>query len=135
MNREKTSPLGYYTIGIAALFLLGFLLLIVFAAGTYRDTVTGQDQNHQTRALRSYLEICTSSASPEDVTIEESNGTAVLTIRDSGSRFGLRIYQQDGQLREYYGLLEKEIASGSEKKIPRWGRVRSPPAQRSLALA
>ena len=45
MSREKSSPLGLYTIGIAALFLLGFLLLVVFGAGIYKDAVTGKDQN------------------------------------------------------------------------------------------
>ena len=63
--REKTSPLGYYTIGIAALFLLGFLLLIIFGAQVYRDTAGGQDDNNRTRALRSYLVTCTSSAAAD----------------------------------------------------------------------
>lgn len=108
MNREKTSPLGYYTIGIAALFLLGFLLLIIFGAQVYRDAVTGQNQNDQTRALRSYLVTCTRTASAEDVEVTDFDGSEMLVIRESGTDYGLRIFLHDGQLVEHYGLLDQE---------------------------
>ena len=55
MKREGTSPLGLYTIGIAALFLAGFFLLVVFGAQSYRDTVGGQNRNGEARAELAYL--------------------------------------------------------------------------------
>ena len=56
MNRSgNRSLLGMYTIGIAALFLVGFLLLVVFGAGGYRDTVDARESHSQQRALLSYI--------------------------------------------------------------------------------
>ena len=40
MNTSRSSPLGLYVIGIAALFLAGFLMLVIFGAQTYRNTVS-----------------------------------------------------------------------------------------------
>lgn len=118
--REKSSPLGYYTIGIAALFLLGFLLLIVFGAGVYKDTVEKQDGNNQTRALRSYLVTCSQAASPEDVEVkDEGEGPEgqVLVIRDGGSGYGLHIFLHEGQLKEYYGRLDTVLDPDEAKPI------------------
>lgn len=100
--REKTSPLGFYTIGIAALFLLGFLLLTVFGAQVYQETVTIQDENDQTRALRSYLVTCARAAAAGDVEVKDSNDGQVLVIRDSGTDYGLQIFLHDGKLMESY---------------------------------
>ena len=36
-KEDQKSPLGLYSIGIAALFLLGFFLLVVFGAQNYLD--------------------------------------------------------------------------------------------------
>ena len=108
MSRERTSPLGLYTIGIAALFLVGFLLLIIFGAQVYRDTVTGQDQNNQTRALRSYLITCSRAAAPEDVQLKTSADGQVLVIRDSGTDYGLQIFLHDGKLVESYSRLDAQ---------------------------
>ena len=55
MRKEHHSPIGFYTIGVAALFLAGFFLLVVFGAQSYRNTVAGQNGNMQSRALLSYL--------------------------------------------------------------------------------
>ena len=109
MDREKSSLLGLYTIGIAALFLLGFLLLIVFGAQVYSDSVTGQDGNSQTRALRSYLVTCTQTAAAEDLNVQDSAEGQVLEIRDSGTAYGLRVFLHDGSLVEYYGRLDVEL--------------------------
>ena len=53
MKEDNRSPLGLYTIGIAALFLAGFFLLVVFGAQSYRNTVAGQNGNMRSRALLS----------------------------------------------------------------------------------
>lgn len=106
--REKTSPLGFYTIGIAALFLLGFLLLTVFGAQVYEDAVTIQDENDQTRALRSYLVTCARTASAEDVEVKDGEQGQVLVIRDSGTEYGLQIFLHDGKLMESYSRTDIE---------------------------
>ena len=55
MNKKGSSPFGHYMIGIAALFLAGFFLLVVFGAQSYRDTVSGQQDSMSARALSAYL--------------------------------------------------------------------------------
>ena len=35
MRKEQHSPVGFYTIGVAALFLAGFFLLVAFGAVFY----------------------------------------------------------------------------------------------------
>ena len=65
-NDKKTSPLGLYSIGIAALFLIGFFLLIVFGAQNYRGAVTAQHANDDSRVLLSYVSTCLSSCDETD---------------------------------------------------------------------
>ena len=108
MSREKSSPLGLYTIGIAALFLLGFLLLVVFGAGIYKDAVTGQDQNDQNRALRSYLVTCTQTAAADDIEVKDGGEGEVLVIREHGTQYGLQVFLHDGGLMECYSRLDAE---------------------------
>ena len=69
--RENKTPLGLYTIGIAALFLAGFLLLVILGARSYRDTVAGQSANMATRSLLSYLATAVKASDTADaVTVE-----------------------------------------------------------------
>ena len=58
MKKNSGSPVAFYTMGIAVLFLAGFFLLVVFGAQTYRSVAAGQDQNNRSRALLSYLSTC-----------------------------------------------------------------------------
>ena len=55
MKSAKGPSIGLFTIGIAALFLIGFLLLVIFGAQTYRNTVGSQNRNNEARATLSYL--------------------------------------------------------------------------------
>ena len=55
MSKNNRSLLGIYTIGIAALFLVGFLLLVVFGAGSYQDSVGARESHSAQRALLSYI--------------------------------------------------------------------------------
>ena len=118
-ERENSSPLGLYTIGIAALFLLGFLLLIVFGAQVYSDAVSGQDRNHETRALRAYLVTAAQPAAEEDIGVREDGDLEVLTIREHGTVYGLQIYQEDGMLMEYYGRLDADLPADGAQQIAR----------------
>ena len=51
MREHKTSSLGMLMIGMAALFLAGFLLLTVFGAQSFRSTAFGRGGNMDSRAL------------------------------------------------------------------------------------
>ena len=51
MKRTKSSPLGWYTVGIAALFFAGFLLLVIFGALIYRNAARSQSGNCDARSL------------------------------------------------------------------------------------
>lgn len=100
-REKKTSPLGLYTIGIAALFLLGFFLLVVFGAQNYRGAVTAQHANNDSRVLLSYVSTCLKgSDSTGCVRLEEKDGTSVLTIADGESGYASRLYLWEGNLVE-----------------------------------
>ena len=58
MKQDGNLPMAFYTMGIACLFLAGFFLLVFFGARSYRDAVTGQTENNQSRVLLSYLSTC-----------------------------------------------------------------------------
>ena len=60
MGEKGRFDLGLNMIGIAALFLAGFFLLVIFGAQSYRGTVAGRSGNMDDRALLAYL------AKPED---------------------------------------------------------------------
>lgn len=99
---KRSSPLGLYTLGIAALFLAGFLLLVVFGARTYRDAAAGQAENNRDRALLSYLSSCVKSSDRDGcVSVEESESGPVLVLGD-GSGYALHIYRHNGSLVENY---------------------------------
>ncbi|MBO5543901.1 MAG: DUF4860 domain-containing protein [Oscillospiraceae bacterium] len=104
MKHNKSSPLGLYTIGIAALFLAGFFLLVVFGAQSYRNTVAGQNDNMQTRALLSYLATTVKGYDSRGaVSVREDPAVGkILQLEDGSSGYALRIYHQDGVLLEDY---------------------------------
>lgn len=118
MKQTKQSPLGLYMIGIAALFLAGFFLLVVFGAQSYRNTVAGQTGNMQTRALLSYL---ATSVKANDMTgnvsVEEADVGRVLVVADGSTGFALRIYRYDGRLVEDYAELDAPLAPESAMSI------------------
>ena len=102
MKRSSGSPLGIYTVGIAALFLAGFLLMVILGAQTYRDAVAKQAENNGARALLSYLSTCVKGGdSAGQISVQDSGYGPVLTISDA-SGYALRIYQYQGQLLEEY---------------------------------
>lgn len=106
MKEREDSPLGLYMMGICALFLAGFLLLVILGAQTYRNTVSGQERNNQTRGLLAYLSAMVRANDAEgEIFISDipgPDGSAVLVIGD-GSGYAARIYRYDGYLVEDYG--------------------------------
>lgn len=108
MKRSEAPSIGLFTIGIAALFLVGFLLLVVFGASTYRNTVESQTGNNETRATLSYLTAVARANDAEGaVFIRDWNHGQMLVIRD-GSGFALRIFCKDHALWEEYGSEKRD---------------------------
>ena len=104
MKENGRSGLGLYTVGIAALFLAGFFLLVVFGAQSYRKTVGGQNGNMHSRALLSYLSTAVKACDAEDALqiTEDPDYGKILVLLDSGSGYAQRIYCADGKLVEDY---------------------------------
>ena len=93
---------GLFAIGITALFLAGFLTLVVFGAKAYRATVAGQRDNNELRSQLSYIStMCKSMDASDAVTVYDSAQGQVLSVEDD-SGYALRLYVRDGQLVEDY---------------------------------
>ena len=108
MKKSRSSPLGLYVIGIAALFLAGLLMLVIFGAQTYQDTVRVQNDNNRFRASLSYITATVraydgaGAVSITDMVLNDGTGTQVLTLLDGDTGFAQRIYCSDGKLMEEY---------------------------------
>jgi hypothetical protein len=104
LKEKERSPLGWYTIGIAALFLAGFFLLVLFGALTYRNTVRSQRANYDARSLSAYLTTAIRANDSEGSFLVYDDGTygQVISADDGNSGFAFRIYRCDGKLVEDY---------------------------------
>lgn len=111
MKRENRSPIGLTAIGIAALFLAGFFLLVVFGAQSYRDTVRTQNENMQNRALLQSLSTAVHACDALDaVTVmEDTVYGQVLNLKDGDSGYALRFYLSDGALVQEYSQQEAPL--------------------------
>ena len=82
-------------LGIAVLFLAGFLLLVVFGAQSYLKTVAGQDDNMHKRTLTSYFSTAVRDYDTRGaITVEDSVYGPVLIIADADSGYALRLYRR-----------------------------------------
>ncbi|MBQ9685835.1 MAG: DUF4860 domain-containing protein [Oscillospiraceae bacterium] len=110
MKQSQTPSLGLYTIGIAALFLAGFFLLVVFGAGSYRNTVTGQEENMRDRALLGYLSTAVKAYDTAGaVIVEDTAAGRTLVLLDGDSGYALRVYLHAGKLIEDYAPASSEL--------------------------
>ena len=110
MEHGKKTPLGLYSIGIAALFLAGFLLLVIFGAQSYTRTAEGQNRNMGFRALNSYLATTVRGYDTKDaVSVREGENGQILVIRDGDTGYALRIYVNDGYLMEDFAMESAEL--------------------------
>lgn len=118
MKRTNSSPLGWYTVGIAALFFAGFLLLVIFGALTYRNAARGQSGNCDARSLTAYLTTILRANDTEDsAAIYDSDYGTVLSVADGDSGFAFRIYRYGGHLVEEYEESGAELAPDSAQVI------------------
>ena len=124
MKQERQSSLGLYTIVIAALFLAGFFLLVVFGAQSYRNTVSGQSRNMESRALLSYLSTTVKAYDARDAVAvrEDKDVGQVLILRDGTSGYALRIYRQNDWLLEDYAEENAALRPEEAQQIGKTGR-------------
>ena len=119
MRKEHHSPIGFYTIGVAALFLAGFFLLVVFGAQSYRNTVAGQNGNMQSRALLSYLSTTVKACDAAGAVslTEDPEVGRVLVLADGSSGYAVRIYHRDGILLEDYAAADTPLRPEEAQRI------------------
>ncbi len=137
MRRESgSSSLGLLMISMAAIFLAGFFLLVIFGAQSYRNTVAGQDFNNNARALQSYLSTAVRGSDRQNaVTVRRDGAYApVLVIADGDSGYGVHIYQHGGQLLEDYAALEAEPSPARSQLIGETALFEIEEAEGLLAL-
>jgi len=118
MQQRERSPLGGYMIGIAALFLAGFLLLVIFGAGIYRHISAGQRENYTTRSLASYISTCVKANDTAGGVRKESSPYGdVLVVTEGSTGYAFRIYRYEGELVEDFARAEAPLAPESAQVI------------------
>ena len=118
MQQSGKNPILLLSVGVVALFLTGFLLLVAFGANSYRDVVDSQYGNMDERALTAYL---AASIKANDslgaVTVSDSEYGQVLTVTDEASGYALRYYRCDGRLVEDFARADAPLAPGEAQPI------------------
>ena len=118
MKRTERSPLGWYTVGIAALFLACFFLLVLFGSLTYRNAVRSQSRNYDARSLTAYITtIVRANDSENSVSVYDSDYGTVLSVADGDSGFAFRIYRYGGSLVEDYEEIGSDLMPDSAQII------------------
>ena len=115
---KRNHPLlGLYTIGIAALFLIGFLTLVVFGAGSYRGIVESREENNLDRASLAYITTVTKSADQGAISVGEGPEGSMLVIAEPGTGYETRIYMSEGMLKEEYRPADRKPAPDKAQDI------------------
>ena len=115
--KRKGFGKGLYTVAISAMFLGGFLLLVVFGATSYRRVTSIEEGNRDHRAILSYLSTSLKADRASDIIIESKEGVSVLTILDEDGEYGKRIYLYEGNLVEDYGKADGKLFPKEATKI------------------
>ena len=93
---------GLFTIAVAALFLAGFLTLVIFGAKTYKSAVENQRASNELRAQLSYISTVVKSFDADGaVTILDTEYGQALSVAD-GTGYSIKIYAHGGKLLEEY---------------------------------
>ena len=118
MKQSDKNPVLLLSVGVMALFLAGFLLLVIFGAGSYRDVVDSQYGSMDSRALAAYI---AASVKANDirgaVSVESSDYGQVLVVSDGETGYALRYYRCDGQLVEDFAKDGSALSQGSAQSI------------------
>lgn len=111
MRQKKNSfSMSFFAMGIATLFIGGFLLLVVFGAVSYSNMMRSEQANADFRRINAYLN--TSLTADRCGTVRVDRDTRfgdVLVAEDSDTGYAFRIYCRDGKLVEDYGESHGEL--------------------------
>ena len=112
-------------IGMAALFLAGFLLLTVFGAQSFRSTAFGRGGNMDSRALSAYLVTAAKSGDHERAITVRRDAAAgdVLVLADGESGYALHVFCADGMLMEDYAPIDAPLSSERAQRIAATQRI------------
>ncbi len=118
MKQNGKNPILLLSVGLAALFLLGFLLLVAFGARSYRDIVDSQYANMDARSLGAYLAASVkANDSRGALRTEDSAYGEVFVVTDADSGYALRYYRFDGQLVEDFARDGAPLAPEEAQRI------------------
>ena len=117
MNHSGKNPSAYYAMGALALFLAGFLLLVIFGAKSYQHVVIWQNENMDRRALGAYIASVRANDAAGAVSVQPSEYGQVLVVTDTETGYALRFYRYDGQLVEDFARSGAELAPDSAQPI------------------
>ena len=118
MKQENRHSFGFFVIAVAALFLAGFLMLVIFGARSYRGIVESQETNMRSRELLSYLSTCVKANDTEGaVSVTESGSGTILTVADGATGYAFRIYLRDGRLLEEYAPTDAALEPERAQEI------------------
>lgn len=119
MRENHPSGLGLAMIGMAALFLAGFFLLVIFGAQSFRNTASGRGQNMDTRDLLAYLATVAKANDRAGAVTLRSDETMgdVLVIADGDSGYATHLFCYGGTLLEDYTRLGGELSPERAARI------------------
>lgn len=118
MKGKGKNPILPISVGVAALFLTGFLLLVAFGARSYRDVVDAQYGNMDQRALTAYLAAALkANDAPGALSLEEGEYGQMLVVHDAHSDYVLRYYLYEGELVEDFARVGAPLAPGEAQPI------------------
>jgi|GEM_PF-487500 len=111
-----------FAVGAAALFMAGFLLLVVFGAQGYRAAAGGQRSNAERRAHLSHIAAAVKSLDAAGaVDIFDGPQGQGLEVRD-GYGYSFKIYLYDGELVEEYSAEGQQPEPREAQSLGRSGK-------------
>ena len=117
MEKKKRSTGEFLsTLTIAILFLV-IILLVVFAAVSYRNGTEAKSANDNSRAVLSYVVTAVKDNQNARVGVKDFYGTEGLSIVDPKNGSERRIFAKDGKLMEEYALEGSTISSSDAQVI------------------
>lgn len=118
MYKRDRNPILLLSVGVAALFLTGILLLVVFGAKSYRDVVDRQYGSMDERGLTAYIAASVkANDSRGALSVESSDYGQVLVVTDGETGYALRYYRYDGHLVEDFARAGEPLAPEEAQRI------------------
>lgn len=120
MKQRQHRGTTLYPLGIFALFLAGFLLLVLFGADIYEDTVNGQVRNNRNRALLSFISTAVRNGDTAgSIAVQDGPEGDALVLIEQGDdmEYYTKLYCLEGRLLEEYSDQRWEYDPASAEVI------------------